>query len=93
MTKIFSTALIAGALIAIGAASLATPTPAEARGGGRQFISQDYQFDKPMHGFQGRAAGGYYCSYQRLPNRVCTFDAAGNESCKVKGWTLRQYCY
>lgn len=90
MTRIFNTALLAGALVALSAATLATP--ADARGGARTWISQDYQFDKPMHGFQGRAAGGYYCSYQRLPNRVCTYDGKGGETCKVKGWTLRQFC-
>lgn len=65
-------------------------TPADARG--RTFYSQDYKFDKPMHGFDGRAAGGYYCSYQRLPNRICSV-VNGEEKCKIKGWTLRQYCY
>jgi len=65
-------------------------SPVEARG--REFYSQDYKFEKPMHGFDGRAAGGYYCSYQRLPNRVCTL-VGGIEKCKIKGWTLRQHCY
>jgi hypothetical protein len=45
-----------------------------------------------MKGYEGQA-GNYYCSYQRLPNRVCTTDSNGNERCQVKGWTLRQYCY
>ncbi len=74
----------------IAFASLISATPADARG--RTFYSQDYKFNKPMHGFDGRAAGGYYCSYQRLPNRVCSI-VNGEEKCKVKGWTLRQYCY
>jgi hypothetical protein len=42
------------------------------------------------------AKGGgkdFYCSYQRLPNRVCTTDSNGNERCKIQGWTLRQHCY
>lgn len=91
MTTLFNTALLAGALVAVVAAPLTT-TPAEARGGGRTFISQDFQFGQPMHGFEGRTSGGYYCSYQRLPNRVCTFDGAGNEKCIIKGWTLRQFC-
>jgi hypothetical protein len=90
MTKIFNIAL-ATAAIAAASATLLTATHAEARGG-RTWISQDYQFDKPMHGFQGRTTGGYYCSYQRLPNRVCVSDGAGGEKCAVKGWTLRQFC-
>jgi hypothetical protein len=79
-------AAIAGA---IPAAALA---PAALAKGGKEFYVQDYQFDRPMSGYDGRA-GNYYCSYQRLPNRVCTVDASGNERCKVQGWTLRQHCY
>jgi hypothetical protein len=70
----------------------AIATAAFAKGGGKEFYSQDYQFDQPMSGYEGQA-GNYYCSYQRLPNRVCTTDANGNERCKVQGWTLRQHCY
>jgi hypothetical protein len=68
-----------------------TCTAAQAKGA-KDFYSEDYQFDQPTHGYQGQA-GSYYCSYQRLPNRVCTVDSNGNEHCAVKGWTLRQYCY
>ncbi len=64
---------------------------AEAQGR-RGVISQDYQFDGPKHGYDGRATGGAYCSYQRIPNRKCKI-VNGVEKCKVKGWTLRQYCY
>jgi hypothetical protein len=45
-----------------------------------------------MHGYSGRA-GNYYCDYQRLPNRVCSITANGQERCEIKGWTLRQHCY
>jgi hypothetical protein len=86
MKKIAKTA----ALAAILASAIA---PAVfAKGGGKEFYSQDYQFSQPMKGYEGQA-GNYYCSYQRLPNRVCTTDSSGNERCKVQGWTLRQYCY
>jgi hypothetical protein len=86
------TILRTGILCAAALASaLGATTAAEARGG-KEFFSEDYQFDQPMHGLQGQQ-GNYYCSYQRLPNRVCSVDASGNERCKVKGWTLRQYCY
>jgi len=60
--------------------------------GAKEFFSQDYQFEKPMNGYEGRA-GNYYCSYQRQPNRACATDSRGNQKCQVKGWTLRQYCY
>jgi hypothetical protein len=85
------TGLLCCALLASGVAGMLSTSAAEARGG-KEFFSQDYQFDQPMHGFQGQQ-GNYYCSYQRLPNRVCSYDANGNETCKVQGWTLRQYCY
>jgi hypothetical protein len=85
------TGLLCCALAASGVAGLLSTTAAEARGG-KEFFSEDYQFAQPMHGFQGQQ-GNYYCSYQRLPNRVCSYDSSGNEKCKVKGWTLRQYCY
>jgi hypothetical protein len=83
--QIFKTAILGAAL----AAGLATGALAK---GGKEFFVQDYQFNQPMSGYEGRA-GNYYCSYQRLPNRVCTVDAKGNERCQVKGWTLRQHCY
>ncbi len=70
----------------------AIATAAFAKGGGKEFYSQDYQFSQPMKGYEG-TAGNYYCSYQRLPNRVGTTDSNGNERCKVQGWTLRQHCY
>lgn len=85
--KTILTALFFGTVILWAVASAAL-----ARGGGKEFYSQDYQFDRPMKGYEGQA-GNYYCSYQRLPNRVCSTDGAGNERCKVKGWTLRQHCY
>lgn len=90
MTRI---AAVATAAIAL-AATLGAHTAAEAKGGGgRQYFVQTYTFDKPMHGYSGRASGGYYCDYQRLPNRVCTMDKNGNEKCFIKDWTLRQHCY
>jgi hypothetical protein len=85
MKTILKTAML-GALVASAFA------PAALAKGGRDFYSQDYQFDQPMSGYEGKA-GNHYCSYQRLPNRVCTTDSNGNERCQIKGWTLRQYCY
>jgi hypothetical protein len=76
----------------LGAILVSAIAPAAFAKGGKDFYSQDYNFDRPMKGYEGQA-GNYYCSYQRLPNRVCTTDSNGNERCQVKGWTLRQYCY
>jgi hypothetical protein len=90
-TRIVKTSIMCGAVLASALAGLLASTAAEARGG-KEFYSEDYQFDGPVKGYEGQA-GNYYCSYQRLPNRVCTVDANGNERCQVKGWTLRQYCY
>lgn len=78
--------------VALGSILAAAAAPAAFAKGGKDFYSQDYQFNQPMKGYEGQA-GNYYCSYQRLPNRVCTTDSSGNERCKVQGWTLRQYCY
>ena len=30
--------------------------------------------------------------YQRLPDRRCTVNSSGRESCKIVGWTLREMC-
>lgn len=89
ITRVFSIGLFA--ITATLASTSMMASPADARGA-RDYYLQDYKFNKPMHGFEGRAAGGYYCSYQRLPNRVCTV-VNGIEKCKIKGWTLRQHCY
>jgi hypothetical protein len=84
--KFAVTAVVFGTVLVWALASVAFAK------GGKEFYSQDYQFSQPMKGYEGQA-GNYYCSYQRLPNRVCTTDSSGNERCKVQGWTLRQYCY
>lgn len=78
--------------VTLGAMLASAVAPAAfARAGGKDFLSEDYQFDQPTNGYEGRV-GDYYCSYQRLPNRVCTTDSNGNERCQIKGWTLRQHC-
>ena len=60
----------------VGAMLAAALAPAALAKGGKDFYVQDYQFDRPMSGYEGRA-GNYYCSYQRLPNRVCVTDSNG----------------
>jgi len=86
-TKILKTGILCGALLATAVGGALTSTDAEARGG-KEYFSQDYKFDRPMHGYEGRQ-GNYYCSYQRIPNNVLGRDGRY----KVKGWTLRQHCY
>lgn len=81
-TASFTFLLVVAALVPLFAG-----TAAQAKGGKDVFI-QDYTFKQPMNGVSG-AQGGYYCDYQRLPNRQC--DASGN-NCRIVSWTLRQMC-
>ena len=92
MTRFNSKFAFAAALATIAAATLLPGSAAEAGGRGREVFVQDYTFDKPTHGYSGHAGGGYYCDYQRLPNRKCTVDKSGNESCRIVSWTLREMC-
>ena len=89
-SKTINTGLFAALAVAV-AFTGAFAAPAFAGGKGRDVYMQDYQFDGPTHGYEGRATGGYYCSYQRLSNRQCKV-VNGKEVCKIKGWTLRQIC-
>ena len=92
MTTNRKTFAAAAALAAVAATAFLPATAALAGSKGRDVIVQDYTFDKPMHGFSGHASGGYYCDYQRLPNRQCTVDRNGNEKCTIVSWTLREMC-
>lgn len=85
------TAFAATLAVGIAGSSMLIATDADARGRGRGVYIQTYEMKRPDHGFEGRTIGGYYCSYKRLPNRVCTPTANG-ESCKIVGWTLEQMC-
>lgn len=76
------------ALVAVGGVIAAQPAAAKS---GRMYEVQNYKFSQPMHGYDGQAAGGYYCSYVRIPNRKCTWNGS-TEVCKVKGWILREEC-
>ena len=89
--KFVSVGFVCGAVAATLFAGAAT-TAALARGAAKEFYVQDYQVAGPAKGIEGQV-GSYYCSYQRLPNRVCAIDGQGNERCAIKGWTLRQHCY
>jgi hypothetical protein len=83
-------ALLLTVTAAAGATVVLASNDAYARGGKEHFV-QDYKFNKPMHGYSGRA-GNYYCDYVRIPDRKCAV-VGGAERCKVVGWTLRQTCY
>lgn len=83
-------AVYALAVLAAGFAAMLASGDANANSG-RQYEVEEYKFSKPMHGFEGQAAGGYFCSYVRIPKRVCKWDGS-REVCKVKGWVLRQEC-
>lgn len=89
MTHSFLKTLALGTFLAMAAiAPMLTASPAEAGGRGREYFSQTYTFDKPMHGYEGRS-GDYYCSYIRKP--VHKIDANGRM--KVVAWELEQHCY
>lgn len=81
---------VVAATLAVATLAFTTVTPAEARKGKEVYI-QDYNFDRPMHGYSGHK-GAFYCDYQRLPKRRCTY-SGGRERCKIVGWTLRQMCH
>ncbi|MGE0769091.1 MAG: hypothetical protein AB7L90_21825 [Hyphomicrobiaceae bacterium] len=83
--------------MAVGAAATAAVPPADARepwpvwrrGDGYTYYERR-RTERPEHGFEGFAGPPMqqsYCSYQRIPNRVC-----GPKGCRVKDWTLEQYC-
>ena len=78
MTKqLTKTAILCGAVLAV----LSTGALAK---GGKEFYVQDYQFDQPMKGYEGQA-GNYYCSYQRLPNRVCSVELERQRALQDQG--------
>jgi hypothetical protein len=76
----------AALMLALAAGAFAT-VPAEAGGRGKEFYSQTYVLDRPLHGYEGRA-GDYYCSYVRIPVHKVV-----NGRMKVVAWTLQQNCY
>lgn len=85
-TSMTSFAIFAAlAMTALGTVLLATS--AEAGGRGKEYFSETYTFDKPMHGVEGRV-GNYYCSYVRTPVHKIV-----NGKMKVVAWQLEQHCY
>ena len=76
MTRInrLKVGILGGALAVAALSPLVSATTAEARGGKEYFV-QSYEFDRPMHGYSGRA-GSYYCDYQRLEPRAASLPTA-----------------
>lgn len=89
--KLIKTIFASVLTVGIAASTMLVTSEAEAKRGGRGYYVEKYDLDRPLHGYEGHTHRGYYCSYKRLPKRVCTPTATG-ESCKVVGWTLEQSC-
>ncbi|WP_072387223.1 hypothetical protein [Hyphomicrobium sp. CS1BSMeth3] len=79
-----------GLSLAVLASLVFTTSEAEAQ----RYRYEEWQYNtkKPERGYEGFPAPGVYCSYRREPNRVCTTDKRGRETCKVKSWRLVQWC-
>jgi hypothetical protein len=95
MLKIVSLALVAAltgsavAMFAPSSAQAQEPWPVWRRGDGYTYFDRR-RTQGPERGFEGFAGPPMrqsYCSYRRIPNRVC-----GPKGCRVKNWTLEQYC-
>ena len=80
------------AIFGVAIASMHVTTEAEARRGGKPYYSRTYEFKRPVRGYEGWVAPGYYCSYKRYPRRTCTYSRSGKERCRITGWTLEQTC-
>lgn len=91
MTKIIPVTVTMAFWVAIAALGMFAASDAALAKSGKQYQVKEYKFDKAMHGYDGHAAGGYYCSYVRIPDRKCKV-VNGQEVCKRKGWILRQEC-
>ena len=75
------------------AGSMLAAGPADARRFVKEYYSETYDTgSRPARGYEGFLFPDYYCSYKRYPKRVCSTDRRGNETCRVKGWTLEQTC-
>lgn len=92
--KVLSLGVVAAAVLA---ALLFAPADALARKGyGTSVIEKSFITDGPVKGYSGFVRSGprnFYCDYQRIPNRKCTYTADGRERCKIVNWTLKQFCY
>jgi hypothetical protein len=78
------------------AMAVAGTAPAAAQFHDRAPITRNFETRGPVRGYSGFVRIGprnYYCDYIRTPNRTCTTDRQGRESCRITSWTLRQTCY
>lgn len=93
MTRIFATAALAAAAIL---AAVTAGTPAEAGKRGSTWSEVNVEVPGPTKGYSGFVSFGgaksAYCDYQRHPNRQCSIDSRGRESCRIVSWTLKQSC-
>jgi len=80
------------AIFGVAIASMYVTTEAEARRGVKPYYWRTYEFKRPVRGYEGWVAPGYYCSYKRYPRRTCTHERSGKERCRITGWTLEQTC-
>jgi hypothetical protein len=89
VNSILPAALVFGSVIA----AMLVASEAEARRLVKEYYSETYDTgSRPARGYEGFLFPDYYCSYKRYPKRVCSTDRRGNETCRVKGWTLEQTC-
>ncbi len=89
--KLIKSLFAATLTLGVAASTMIITDPAEAKRGGKGYYVQQYDLDRPLHGYEGHTWRGYYCSYKRLPKRVCSWNGH-TEKCKVAGWTLEQSC-
>lgn len=92
INKLFKTIFTTAFALGLAGSTMLISDQAEARRGGKEFFVKQYDVDKPLHGYEGHAGRGYYCSYKRLPKRECSWNGS-SEKCRVVGWTLEQTCY
>ena len=90
--NIINAVLLAALAVAGALSSLLVASDAEASRYIKPYYSETYEFDRPVRGYEGFLFPDYYCSYRRYPKRVCSYDRRGNETCRIKGWTLEQTC-
>ncbi|MEO1544350.1 MAG: hypothetical protein AAFR75_10085 [Pseudomonadota bacterium] len=93
MTRALKPALSLVSLTALVFTMTLATSAAHAGKGSSEIYQQTYEFDQPMHGYEGHASHRKYCTYKRFPQRKCFVLKNGREKCKVVGWELEQTCY
>lgn len=93
MTRMFASAALAAAVLA----AVTAGGPAEAgKRGSSNWSEVNVEVPGPTKGYSGFVSFGgaksAYCDYQRHPNRQCSIDSRGRESCRIVSWTLKQSC-